>query len=74
LPHPESDAEVYAHLLEAARILRALARGSLGLNAEQVPEVSAWLARDGVYVDSGKLPARKRNSKKGRPHGEKQTR
>lgn len=70
----DSDAQVYAHLLEAARILRALARGSLGLNAEQVPEVATWLARDREYVETGKLPARKRNSKKGRPHGEKQTR
>lgn len=70
----DSDAQVYAHLLDAARVLRALARGSLGLNVAQLEGVRDWLARDAVYEATGRLPARKRNSKKGRPHGEKQTR
>lgn len=70
-----SDAEVYAHLLEAAVILRALARGALGLNVEQVPGVGDWITRDRSYIATGRLPARKRTKqKKGKPHGEKETR
>jgi hypothetical protein len=68
------DAGVHEHLLEAARILRALARGALGLNVEQLPSVGEWIARDRTLVATGKLPARKRTSKKGKPHGEKETR
>jgi hypothetical protein len=67
-----SDAEVFVHLLEGARILRALARGALGLNVEQVPGVGEWIKRDQTYIATGRLPARKR-TKKGKPH-EKETR